>query len=173
MRQLYCLLTTFLIIATTHAQRNYYSDSTRRDSCNNIGLSLLAGYNQGGYGFAELGLAYNNFAFCAFSTSSAMFASLEVKLNNTKTIGPKVGVWMSSMGLALGLNLIYYTNTNTDKSSMVFRPEMGVGAGRAKIVYGYNVRITKELDEINTHQVGLAWCFRLIRSKKVPSFFAN
>ena len=164
MKKVYCLLTTFLIIATTQAQRNYYRDSTYKDTCNNVGLSLLAGFNQGGYGFAELGLAYNSFSFCAYSTSGAAFASLEVKLNDTKTIGPKVGVWMSSMGLALGLNLIYYTNTNTDKSSLVFRPEIGIGAGRAKIVYGYNAQLTKELDAINTHQVGVAWCFRFLRT---------
>lgn len=163
MKKVLFLLVSFFIITTTQAQKINYSDSTStKDSCNNTGLSLVAGYNQGAYGFAELGLAYNTFSFCAYSTSGALFASVEVKLNDPKTIGPKIGVWMSSMGLALGLNLIYYTNA--DKSSLVFRPELGIGAGRAKIVYGYNAQITKSLDGINTHQLGVAWCFRIWRT---------
>jgi hypothetical protein len=163
MKKVLFLLLSLLVLTTTQGQKVNYSDSTTtRDTCNNVGLSLLAGYNQGYYGFAELGLAFNTFSFCEYSTSGAAFVSMEVKLNDPKTIGPKIGVWMSSMGLALGLNLIYYTNA--DKSSLVFRPELGIGAGRAKIVYGYNARLTKSLDAINSHQLGVAWCFRIWRA---------
>lgn len=164
MNKVFFLLVSLLVVATTQGQSlNKFADSTTKELCDNVGLSLLAGYNQGYYGFAELGLAYNTYSFCEFSLSAAAFASLEVKLNDRNVIGPKIGCWMSSMGLGLGLNFIYYTNS--DKSSFVFRPELGVAAGRAKIVYGYNARITNSLDGINRHQLGVAWCFRLWRKK--------
>lgn len=66
-------------------------------------------------------------------------------------------------GFAMGLNLIYYTDF--DRSSLVFRPEIGIGLDKAKLVYGYNWDWTKGLNSINKHQVGLTYCFTLKRLK--------
>lgn len=57
-------------------------------------------------------------------------------------MGPKIGVWIGG-GMAMGLNLIYYTNF--DKNSLVCRPEIGMGIEKFKLVYGYNWRWTKSL----------------------------
>jgi hypothetical protein len=123
-------------------------------------LSLLIGYNQGKYGFADIGLAINHYGTNRHPFSLDYFVSNEIKIDKDLMIGPKVGVWVAG-GFAMGLNLIYYTDF--DKSSLVLRPEIGIGIEKVKFVYGYNWRWTKSLININQHQVGLTYCFTLMR----------
>jgi hypothetical protein len=123
-------------------------------------LSLLLRYNQGKYGFADFGLIINHYGTNRHPFSLDYFVSNEIKFDKDLVIGPKVGVWVAG-GFAMGLNLIYYTDF--DKSSLVFRPEIGIGFENVKFVYGYNWRWTKSLTNINRHQVGLTYCFTLKR----------
>ena len=98
--------------------------------------------------------------------SSAYFASTEIKLGDKFIVGPKIGVWATggSGGMAIGLNMIYYTDF--DNSNLVFRPEIGFGLDKFKLVYGYNVKLTKNgLDRINKNLVGLTYCFKLKQLK--------
>ena len=125
-------------------------------------FSLLVGYNQGKHAFAEIGLAINQYGTNRHPFSFDYFISNEIKLNKEVIIGPKIGVWIAG-GFGIGLNLIYYTDF--DKSSLVFRPEIGIGLDKAKLVYGYNWDWTKGLNSINKHQVGLTYCFTLKRLK--------
>ena len=69
-----------------------------------------------------------------------------------------------SSAFALGLNMIYYTDF--DNGSLVFRPEIGFGLDKFKLVYGYNANLTKNrLDRINKNLVGLTYCFKLKQLK--------
>jgi hypothetical protein len=63
----------------------------------------------------------------------------------------------------MGLNIIYYTDF--DKASVVFRPEIGLGIEKAKLVYGYNWKFNKPFDGINKHLAGLTYSFTLKRLK--------
>lgn len=161
MKRVLALLISILVIPTTQGQSVKYTDSTTGSSYDNRGISLLAGYNQGYYGFAELGVAANKYTTCPFPMAIACFASSEIKVNDPKTIGPKVGIWMTVFAFSAGLNFIYYTDFH--KNTFVFRPEIGLGVGPAKVVYGYNARITSSLEGINRHQLGIAYCLRLRR----------
>lgn len=125
-------------------------------------VSLLLGYNQGKYGFADIGFSINHYGTNRHLFLFDYFISNEIKLNKDVIIGPKIGVWMAG-GFAMGLSLIYYTDF--DKSSLAFRPEIGIGLEKAKLVYGYNWDWTKGLNSINKHQVGLTYCFTLKRLK--------
>ncbi|MBX3256155.1 MAG: hypothetical protein KF862_18605 [Chitinophagaceae bacterium] len=128
----------------------------------NKDFSLLTGYSQGRYAFADIGLAINYYGTNRHPFSIGYFVSNEIKLNKDLIIGPKIGVWIAG-GIAMGLNLIYYTDF--DKSSLVLRPEIGIGILKTKLVYGYNWRWTNSLTNINQHQVDLTYCFRLKRFK--------
>lgn len=138
--------------AITHSQAKTY----KKD------LSLVTGFNQGSYSFAELGLAINHYGKNRHPFSLNYFISNEIKLNQDLIIGPKAGIWIGG-GYAMGLNLIYYTDF--DKGSVVFRPEIGIGIQKVKLVYGYNWNVNKGLFKINQHQVGLTYCFTLKRIK--------
>jgi hypothetical protein len=127
-------------------------------------FSILTGYNQGKYGFADIGLAINHYGTNRHPFSLDYFISNEIKLDKDLIIGPKIGVWLAG-GFAMGLNLIYYTDF--DKNSLVFRPEVGIGIDKAKLVYGYNWHWTNSLTNINQHQIGLTYCFTLKRLKNI------
>ena len=85
-------------------------------------------------------------------------------------IGPKIGAWIAggSGGMAMGLNLIYYTNF--DQSSLRIRPEIGMGFGRFKVVYGYNIPLyNKAFEGINKSNLGIALLFS-IKHLKTQTF---
>lgn len=125
-------------------------------------FSLLAGYQQGKYGFAEIGFAINQYGTNRHPFSFDYFVSNEIKLDKKTIIGPKVGVWVGG-GAAMGLNFIYYTDFS--KNCFVFRPEFGIGIQKLKLVYGYNWNWTKTFYGINQHLAGLTYCFTLKRLK--------
>lgn len=117
--------------------------------------------------FAEIGLAkYKNSTDGHHLFSSAYFVSTEVNLLTGKNfiIGPKVGGWVSGGvgAIALGANLVYFTDFKN--SNLYFRPEIGFGLMRVKVVYGYNARITNNLlDGIPKSNIGIVY---LIPAKK-------
>ncbi len=163
LKSLLTILLSSCILITGHSQNldtvshSWATKTYKKD------VSILAGYNQGKYGFADIGLAINYYGTNRHPFSLDYFVSSEIKLDNDVIIGPKIGVWLSG-GVAIGLNLIYYTDF--DKSSVVFRPEFGFGIDKVKLVYGYNWGWTNSLNTINQHQVGLTYCFTLKRLKQ-------
>ena len=63
-------------------------------------------------------------------------------------------------GMNIGLNIINYTDFR--ENSFCLRPEIGVGFGVFRIVYGYNFAITnKDFEGINRHNFGLNIMFKL------------
>lgn len=127
-------------------------------------LSVLVGYNFWNNHFIELGLAHNQLDIQGHhATGYHYFVSSEFKIDRDLVVGPKVGVWVGG-GLGIGLNLIYYTDF--DKSALRFRPEIGIGLSRFKIVYGYNISLTnKDFEKINKSNVGLVVLFGIKKVK--------
>lgn len=69
-------------------------------------------------------------------------------------------------GLAVGANLIYYTDF--EQSSLRIRPEIGLGFGRWKVVYGYNIPLTnKDFDGVNNSNIGIALMFGVKKIKTI------
>jgi hypothetical protein len=133
-------------------------------------LSLLTGYNFWNEHFLEIGLAKNELdiqGYHAFGFN--YFISTEIKIDDELVLGPKVGVWFSN-GLGMGLNVIYYTDL--DDAAWRFRPEIGIGLSRFKIVYGYNLSLAnKAFDKINKSNICIMALFGLKKLKDRPSAF--
>lgn len=117
-----------------------YLDSIYYESTSSNGILIGLNYWKNpffefGYGFANYGVMWNHWSF------NNLYIGSEVGIANKQIVlGPKISVWAnggSSAG-ALGLNLIEYTDFN--ESTLVFRPEIGMGMGKFKLVYGYNVK---------------------------------
>lgn len=129
-------------------------------------ISILIGYNQWNYGFAEIGLAKNQYGTVGVHPSAwAYFLSSEIKVDDKLMIGPKLGAWIGggAAGMALGISMIYYTDLN--EGTLRLRPEIGIGFDRFKMVYGYNILLAnKDFEGINRHVVSLAY---LIGVKKL------
>jgi hypothetical protein len=130
------------------------NDSTHFHKVGDKYLSLLVGYNFWNNHFLELGIAHNQLDMQGHHPFGFnYFMSTEIKIDNELVLGPKIGLWASN-GLGMGLNLIYYTDL--DDSALRFRPEIGIGLSRFKIVYGYNISLTnKDFDKINKSNIGL------------------
>jgi hypothetical protein len=154
----------FFFLAMLHP---VFAQTKAADSIHKYGtfhkeFSLLTGLNQGAYSFADIGLAINEYGSFRHPFAAAYFVSSEVKMGKDVIIGPKIGVWMGG-GYVVGLNLIYYTDFM--KGSFVFRPEIGIGIQKAKLVYGYNWKWKKSFNGIDEHIISLAYCFRLKNMK--------
>ena len=132
-------------------------------------ISLLAAFNYWQYGFAEIGVAIHQDRIDIFEPATlAYFVSSEIKIDKKTIIGPKVGCWAGggAAGVAMGLNLIYYTDNNS--SSLRFRPEIGFGFDNFKFVYGYNIALSnKAFAGINTNNVTLVFLLNLKKTNEV------
>jgi len=123
-------------------------------------LSLLTALNVGKYTSGEIGIGINEFGQSGPQLNGlCYYFSNEIKLGDKFLMGPKIGIHLIG-GLALGISLIYYTNL--DSSSLVFRPDIGIGYQRFKMAYGYNVKISnKDFQGISTHLFTIMYLFRL------------
>ena len=132
-------------------------------------ISILTGFNFWRNFYGELGLAMNQYGRVGNHPAAwAYFISNEIKIDNKILIGPKIGVWAGGGvgGMAIGLNVIYYTDF--DQSSLRIRPEIGMGFGRWKVVYGYNIPLTnKKFDGVNKSNIGIALLFGIKKIKTI------
>lgn len=154
-----------LVSCSSQAQE---TDTSQHNSVNiKRSVCLLTGYSLETYSYAEIGVAKLSSTTAGHHPlTTAAFIGTEINLGNKFIAGPKVGVWASggAGAMALGINMIYYTNFN--KGSLVFRPEVGFGLGQFKLVYGYNAMLSKyRLDRINKNLVGLTYCFKVKQLK--------
>ncbi|MBW7960587.1 hypothetical protein H3C65_03810 [Patescibacteria group bacterium] len=124
--------------------------------------TVLIGFNQGKRSMGEIGFGW--FSFGGPGISFAKYASLEMGSNRTKFIMvPKIGAW-AGMGTGVGLNLLYYSDFQ--HGTLVFRPEIGLAFWRLKLMYGYNVRLSKDpVGGINLHQVNLSYLIAVKNQK--------
>lgn len=153
---------SLLLICLTGQSQTPDSSSNPYFSWRKKEISLLAGYSQGYFGFADIGFALNMYGTNRHPFSIHYFLSNEIKVSDRTIVAPKVGAWVAG-GFALGVNLIYYTDF--DRAAWVFRPEIGFGIQKVKLVYGYNVRFNSSFEGINRHLAGLTYCFTLKRLK--------
>jgi hypothetical protein len=132
-------------------------------------ISVLTGFNFWRNFNVELGLAINQYGQVGHHPAAwAYFVSNEIKIDNKILIGPKIGVWAGGgvSGMAMGLNVIYYSNF--DNSSLRIRPEIGMGFGRWKVVYGYNIPLTnRDFEGVNKSNIGIALVFGVKKIKTI------
>ncbi len=132
-------------------------------------VSILSGFNFWRNFYGELGLALNQYGRVGHHPAAwAYFVSNEIKIDDNILLGPKIGVWAGGGvgGMAMGLNLIYYTDF--DQSSLRIRPEIGMGFGRWKVVYGYNIPLTnKILEGVNNSNIAVALMFGVKKIKTI------
>ena len=133
------------------------NDSTSHNYFIKKDLTLITGYQIQNNHFAEIGIGIIEDGVKGYHPSTLIYGiSNELKLAKDFIWGLKASLWMGggSAGMNVGLNLINYTDFN--ESSLRFRPEIGIGFGIFRIVYGYNFAITnKAFYGINKHNFGL------------------
>jgi hypothetical protein len=79
-------------------------------------------------------------------------------------LGLKTSLWIGN-GYNFGLNIINYTDFR--ENTLKFRPEVGLGFGNIRMIYGYNFTIlNKEFTGINTHNFTLNILFDVKELKK-------
>ena len=115
--------------------------------------------------FAEVGIANyieKTTGYHPFSATYFVSTELNAFTENKCVIGPKVGAWASggAGAISIGANVIYYTDFHN--FTLKFRPEIGVGIRRARIVYGYNLSlINKNFEGISNHVIGINYLIRV------------
>jgi hypothetical protein len=113
---------------------------------------LIAGYHGMEHHFAEVGAGFAN------SPKSAMVGgslSAEMRVDESFVLGATYSVWTSSNPLAAGFSLSYFNNFRGN-GTFRFRPEIGLGLGYVRIVYGYSMEIGRgTLDAGNRHDVAI------------------
>lgn len=166
------------ILFLTFGISSFCSGQTENDSTDNKmrygvdlerHISILTGFNFWRNSYGELGLAINQYGRVGHHPAAwAYFVSNEIKIDDKILIGPKIGVWAGggAAGMAMGLNLIYYSDF--DQSSLRIRPEIGMGFGRWKVVYGYNIPLTnKNFEGVNKSNIGIAFMFGIKKLKTI------
>jgi hypothetical protein len=124
-------------------------------------LTLLAGYLQGRYGFAELGIGRNQYGHTRHPYDIGYHAGVELRVDRPELWGVKVGAYAGG-GSALGVQLIQYIQ-GADGCT-VLRPEIGIGVQKFKWTYAYNLALSRpRLEGISTHMMSLTYALRLKR----------
>lgn len=134
-------------------------------------ISILSSAGIQRVGLVDLGIAINEFGRGGYEPfAEAYFLSCEILFGKHPMIGPKIGVWAAGGAsiTAMGLDLINYTDFK--KSSIMLRPQIGLGLENVKIVYGYNIALTQPDNNISRHNVSLTV---LINLKKVSAKYQS
>lgn len=123
---------------------------------------LVAGLNQGTFGFAELGIGRNIGATGHLPVDAGYYLGGEMRMDDPDRYGLKFGFYMMAF-VELGSQMIYYMATEEDPF-FVWRPEIGFGLLKARVTYAYNVKLAGErLPGFNTHMLTVAYALRLFR----------
>ncbi|MBL7945251.1 MAG: hypothetical protein JNN32_04245 [Flavobacteriales bacterium] len=123
-------------------------------------LTLVARYQQGRYGFAELGIGRNQYGKDHHPFDIGYYAGAELRVDRPELWGLKVGAYADG-GFAMGVQYIHYFDG--PRSYPVLRPEMGIGVFKAKMTYAYNVALGERMPGTNTHMLSFSYAFRVAR----------
>lgn len=124
-------------------------------------LTVLTGFHQGRFGFAELGIGRSVYGVMHHPFGASYFIATEVRADRPELWGVKVGAYLTG-GPAFGMQVIHYMEG--DRSMQVLRPEIGIGLFKARITYAYNWRLTQpRIDGVNTHQLSIGYAWRIKR----------
>ena len=127
-----------------------------------LDLSLITGYQTGSSNsnFIEIGLGIKKETWNHHPAHGVVRFSNELLFADKFVWGVKVGANFGTGMMDLGVNLINYTNF--EENSIRFRPEFGLGFGRFRLYYGYNLPITnKNFLDVNDHLIGINLLFDL------------
>ncbi len=120
-------------------------------------LVIITGYQIHRNHFGEIGIGIMKNVVAGHHPSTLVYGlSNELKISNDFIWGAKAGLWLGGgiAGMNMGFNMINYTDFQ--ENTLRFRPEIGMGFGIFRIVYGYNFAIiNKGFDGINKHNFGL------------------
>ena len=123
---------------------------------------LVAGLNQGTFGYAELGIGRNIGATGHLPVDAGYFLGGEMRVDDPGRYGLKFGFYMMAF-VELGSQMIYYMAPE-EEPFFVWRPEIGFGLLKARVTYAYNVKLAGErLPGFNTHMLTVAYALRLFR----------
>jgi hypothetical protein len=124
-------------------------------------ITLLTGYHQGRYGFAEIGLGRSIYGLKHHPYGMGYHIGSEVRVDRPDIWGLKAGAYVTG-GFAMGIQYVHYMRA--DDAMEVLRLECGIGVLKARMVYAYNMRLSKpELEGVNTHMLTLSYAFRVKR----------
>ena len=164
----YSQIDTILIkqIETDFYEKTLGNDTTLLDSiCSyttkSWGIIAGIGINEKGsmelgYGRAKYGVNWFHWHFVNY-----YFGSEFLYQNNMFLIAPKISIWGNggSTPTAVGLNLLYYSDLGR-YNNLVFRPEIGLGYHKFKLVWGYNISLNKrKFDIIKRNNISFIWYF--------------
>lgn len=126
-------------------------------------LVLVAGYHQGSFGFAELGIGRSVHGMMHHPYGLGYSLGFEARVDRPGIIGVKAGGYIAG-GPAMGVQFIHYMHGA--ETMEVLRPEIGIGLFKVRLTYAYNWRLTKpRIDGVSTHMVSLCYALRMARLK--------
>jgi hypothetical protein len=123
-------------------------------------ITLLTGYQQGRFGFAELGIGHNTYGSVHHPFDIGYYAGAELRVDRPELWGLKVGAYADG-GFAMGVQYIHYFDGT--RSYPVLRPEMGIGVFKGKMTYAYNVALGDRSPGTNTHMLCFSYAFRVAK----------
>ncbi|MBK9175159.1 MAG: hypothetical protein IPM46_02245 [Flavobacteriales bacterium] len=122
-------------------------------------LTLLTGYHQGRFAFAELGIGRSIHGVVRHPFGIGYHIGAEARVDRPSLIGWKVGGYMTA-GFAMGAQVIRYQEGR--EGCTVLRPEVGIGILKAKVTYAYNINLSpSRVPGINAHMVSIAYAWRV------------
>lgn len=119
-------------------------------------ISLITGFQTGSSNsnFIELGIGLKHEYLMHHPAHAVFYFSNELLFKENFVLGTKVGANFGANMMDLGINLINYTNFTNN--SLRFKPEFGLGFGKFRVYYGYNLALTnKDFNDINEHLIGI------------------
>jgi hypothetical protein len=123
---------------------------------------LVTAFNQGTFGFAELGIGRNIGATGHLPVDVGYYLGGEMRVDDPEHYGLKFGFYLMAV-VEFGSQFIYY-RTPEDDPFYVWRPEIGFGLLKARVTYAYNVKLAGDrLPGFNTHMLTVAYALRLFR----------
>ena len=162
------LLLYFQIVPTTCLSQMGDSANFEQIKKGDRYLSFLLGYNIWKNHFAEVGIALNQLNTVGHHPLGVTyFISNEVRIFGEPLMGPKIGCWFAggASAVAMGINAVYYTDLKS--GALRFRPEIGLGLDRIKIVYGYNIPIThRDFGKINRSNISIVALLTLVKLRE-------
>lgn len=127
----------------------------------------LVGFNSGYSFLLDLGFGHNSYGTAGHHPIAVSYTGgAEVQIGHRdRLIAPKISMHIMG-GYAMGFHLIHYTNFK--KTSLVFRPEWGIGMERFKIAYGYNFRLSKRDNfvSLNSHLVSFVYLIHTMKHEE-------
>jgi hypothetical protein len=157
MKKYICSLTCILYSLAVMAQEKDSSFHFPSRKITNEWVTQV-GFNSGYSFLMDLGFGHNSYGQAGphpFAVSYTAGAEIQIG-HRDRLFAPKISLHMMG-GQAMGFHLIHYTNFK--KTSLVFRPEYGIGMQRFKIAYGYNYRLSKRDNfvSLSSHLVSMIY----------------